>query len=194
MTQRNAPGSGIDALHCPIQAVRLPREGRSAFFEADEGQRFRLARQLGVVGIESLTADLLVRPWRADGAKVTGDVRAVVVQESVVTLEPLRRRVEEPIGLTFVPEGSKLATVHGTQSTELLIDPEGEDPPETFFGDAVDIGPYLAEAVSLGLDPYPREAGEDFEPVDTDPQPEAGRSSAFEALAELARKGKDENG
>ena len=176
---------GTDGLHHEISAVKLPRDGMPVRFEADERQRAALARQLDVVAVVALKVDLRATPWRRDGVQVQGTIVARVQQESVVSLEPLDRTVDEAFKAVFVPEGSKLARIAEPSEHELHIDPEGDDPPEVFHGDRIDIGPYIAEALVLALDPYPRAPGESFGERDTDPDPDAGRRSAFGALSAL---------
>lgn len=177
--------TGTDGLHYEISAVKLPRDGMSVRFEADERERAALARHLDVVAVDSLKVDLRATPWRRDGVHVQGSILARVRQESVVSLEPLDRTVDEPFKAVFVPEGSKLARIAEPSEHELHIDPEGDDPPEVYQGDRIDLGPYLAEALTLALDPYPRAPGESFGERDTDPDPDSGRRSAFGALSSL---------
>lgn len=181
------------ALRYEISAVKLPRDGMPVRFDADERERSALARQLGIVAVSALNVDLRATPWRRDGVRVEGSIVARVQQESVVSLEPLDRAVDEPFKAVFVPEGSKLARIAAPSEHELHIDPEGDDPPEVFQGDRIDLGPYIVEALVLALDPYPRAEGENFDEVDTDPDPDAGKRSAFGALSALvAPDGKGE--
>ncbi|MCB8837504.1 DUF177 domain-containing protein [Aurantimonas sp. VKM B-3413] len=178
----------ISALRLEISTVRLPRAGFPIEFAAGEREREWLARQLGVLEVTELTVDLRAFPWRGDGVRIGGRIGAGILQKSVVSLEPVAQRIDEPFAQTFVPEGSKLARIAAPEEQELHIDPEGEDPPELFSGDRLDLGAYVAEAVALALDPYPRKAGERFGAVDTDPAPQEKEPSPFEVLAKLSPK------
>lgn len=40
----------------------------------------------------------------------------------------------------------------------MILDAEGEDGPEPFSGDAIDVGQLAEEFFALGIDPYPRKA------------------------------------
>ncbi|KQT88443.1 DUF177 domain-containing protein [Aurantimonas sp. Leaf443] len=165
--------------------VKLPKAGMPIDFEAGPQEREGLADQLGILAVERLRAGLLVKAWRADGISVRGSLSAVVVQESVVTLEPVTQSVDEPVDLVFVPQNSRLARPPEMEGGELFIDPEGDDSPEPFAGDRIDLGPYLAEILSLGLDPYPRRSGEAFEAVvEDDPDADPARS-AFDILRSI---------
>ncbi|MEF2550079.1 DUF177 domain-containing protein [Aurantimonas sp. A2-1-M11] len=179
------PQTGPDPIRLHIAAERLPRDGLEIRYEANAAERAALARHLEIVEVSELRADLTASRWRGEGVRVKGRLRAVVVQESVVTLDPLRQSIDEPFETSFVPEGSRLAPVLQTGENEIHVDPEGEDPPETFRGPQIDVGPFLVEALSLALDPYPRESGASFEAIDTDPDPKAGVRSAFDVLTNL---------
>ncbi|MEE2952098.1 MAG: DUF177 domain-containing protein [Pseudomonadota bacterium] len=185
--------SETHVLSVTIAAKKLPQDGMPIDFEASETERQRLAEALDLVSVQNFRAKLTARAWQRDGVRVTGDLKAVVEQTSVVTLEPLRRTYPIKFDATYVPEGSKLARIARPDEHELHIDPEGDDPPETFVGDEIDLGPLLVEYLALALDPYPRAGDERFEAVDTDPEPEAGKVSPFAKLATFKAGRKDED-
>lgn len=142
------------------------------------------AAQLQILAVESVTADLLARPYRKDGARVKGRIRAKVSQESVVTLDPVEQVIDEPFEAAYVPEGAKPRRMREEES-EIVVDPEADDPPETFTGDTIDLGERILEALALALDPYPRRKGESFDRLTTDDAPEERPASAFDVLIEL---------
>jgi hypothetical protein len=127
-------------------------------FSADAEQRQALAREHALESVERLHVDLLVEPWRSEGARVTGRVTADIIQICVVTAEPLSNEVDARIEALFVPAGSRLATPR-VQTGELVLDPEGEDAPELFEGDTIDVGQLAEEFFALQVDPYPRKPG-----------------------------------
>lgn len=141
-------------LHRPVDVRTLSGKGRRETVVADAREREALAEANGAVSVESFEAEVLVAPWNEDGVRVTGTVRATAVQTCVVTLEPVKTIVDEPVELVLVPDGS--SEVSGDASGELVIDAEGDDPPDTFVPPMVDIGAIAAEFFALGLDPYPR--------------------------------------
>lgn len=168
-----------------IIASTLPKDGMPIAFEADAQERAALAARLDIPAVDRFEGEILVVPWRGDGVRITGRLSATVTQTSVVTLDPLRQGIEEAVELTFVPEHSRLAGLPDLRDGELLLDPEGEDGPDTFSNDRIDFGEALTEILALGLDPYPREQDLVFGEVDTDPEPDAGAVSPFEALRRL---------
>ena len=164
-------------LSRPVDVRTLPAKGYTERIDASEREREALARASGVIAIPAFAADIRVVPWGDDGVRVTGAIDAAVVQECVVSLEPVEGTVSEAIDAVLVPEGSPLARV---DEGEVMLDADSDDPPETFASPTIDIGALAAEFFTLGLDPYPRapDATLPSEASDAAPNP-------FEALRAL---------
>lgn len=182
---RSEPNLEPAPLKLEVGVAKLPQNGMPVRFEASEEERRELTALLGILSVDSLTADLTVRRWKRDGVEVEGRLRAKVTQACVVTTEPVPEAINERIEVIFVPDGSKLSRIAPQDDGELHLDPEGADIPETFAGDRIDLGAYLTEVVGLALDPYPRSDGAEFQEMDTDPDPQGGRVSPFAALSQL---------
>jgi uncharacterized metal-binding protein YceD (DUF177 family) len=146
-----------------VKVARISHDPLEMHVEADAGARQALARLWNVVSLEALEADVKVRRWKKDGVRVIGEVRGSVTQACVVTLEPVRSEIDEEIDQIFVPEASPLARIPANDDGEIVIDPDGPDLPETFSGDVIDIGAIVAEFAAMGLDPYPRKPGVEFQ-------------------------------
>lgn len=172
-------------LSLVVHVARLPQAGMPVRFEPSDEERAGVAERLGILSIEALVADLTVSRWKRDGIAVEGRITGALEQACVVTLDPVRETVDEPVDLIFVPETSKLARIQPEGDGELHLDPEGADIPETFRGDTIDLGPFIEELVGLSLDPYPRAPGVEFSELDTDPDPSGGKVSPFAALGRL---------
>jgi hypothetical protein len=164
---------------------RLPTKGMPLKITADERQREGLAESHELAALPFFEADLLVTAWKKDGVKVTGTVRAHVVQECVVTLEPVEDKIEADVDALFVPEGSKLARPQLSSEAEMLLDAEGPDAPEVFSGDAIDVGALAEQFFALALNPYPRKSDAK---LDAAPQEEAQetRGPLYDKLKGLA--------
>nr|WP_246514385.1 DUF177 domain-containing protein [Neoroseomonas soli] len=106
-----------------------------------------MARRFGIQAINRLEAKLRLRPEPGGSVAVTGRLAAEVVQDCVITLEPVTQAVEEAVSLRILAPGE-----------EPSEDPEAPDevPVED---DAADLGEAIAEQLSLALDPYPRAPG-----------------------------------
>lgn len=131
--------------------------------EADAREREGLAKLWGIMGVETLSAELKIRRWKKDGIKVFGTVHAEVTQACVVTLEPVPQVIDEEVEETYVPEDSPLARMPANDAGEIVIDAAGPDLPQPFSGDRIDVGELVAEIVAMALDPYPRKADIAFE-------------------------------
>jgi uncharacterized metal-binding protein YceD (DUF177 family) len=142
-----------------VSVARLPQNGMPLKLTANEKERLALAKTHDLVSVHSFKADLLIKKWRKDGVKITGHVAADITQNCVITLEPLDARIEHEIDAVFVQEGSKLARPPLSDDGEMIIDYDGADIPETFSGDAIDVGALAEEFFGLAIDPYPRKSG-----------------------------------
>ncbi len=162
--------------------VALPKKGMPVRIEADEPARAALAEAHGLVSVESFLADLVVSTWRADGVRVAGRVEADIVQNCVVTLEPLASRVEEEFDVVMAPEGSRLLRPDAGEGGEILLDPEGPDSPDSFSGNQIDVGALAEEHFALGIDPYPRKQGVELE---NETGGEAEKGPLFDQLKRL---------
>ncbi len=181
-TGRDANAS---AISFPVHVARLPKNGMEVRIEADEAQRAALAAAHGLLGVGRLVALLYVTGWKQGGVRVTGTVEADIVQACIVTLDPVDARIDEQVAATFLPEGSRLAVPVYSAEGEILLDAEGEDAPELFSGDTVDVGQLAEEFFALGIDPYPRKAGA---VLPGDGEGAQKRGPLHDKLAELRKK------
>jgi hypothetical protein len=152
-----APSKGYEdcGFHRPQSLAALPQAGLEVTIEAKPEERNTLARFLNVLEIRKLKGKFVLHRWRAQGVLVTGKVEGTVVQSCVVTLEPVSTHFSAAVERTFLPEAMLGRDV---DPHELVIDPEGKDPPEP-LPHHLDLGAIAAEEMALGLDPYPRKSG-----------------------------------
>ncbi len=150
--------SQVSPISFQVDVRRLPQRGFPLVIEPDAATLARLAAAHGLLAVETFRADLLLRNWKRGGISVTGRVTARIVQECVVTLEPLEAAIDEEIDTLFVPEGSALSR-ETIEEGELVLSADGPDLPETFDGATIDAGAVAEEIFALGIDPYPRKPG-----------------------------------
>ena len=177
------------------RVVTADEVGRSVLtiaYEATEAEREALARRLDLLSLEALTAELRFAPADdTEGAiRVTGTVRAALVQRCVVTLEPVPRSVSEPVSALYAPPPAE----QPAHEVEVLAEGDEAEPlPE----DGIDVVALVAEHLALILDPYPRHpdapdgpltyaAGEDG-PKEGVPDDDGG-TGPFAALGQLKSK------
>jgi uncharacterized metal-binding protein YceD (DUF177 family) len=175
------------AWSVPFAAADIPETGARIELEAEETVRQALAAFAGLTALPRLQARFEITKHGAGGMRVFGHVQAVVVQECVVTLEPVESKVEEIVELYFVPEAEKIVCLGGAEDS---ITVGSDDPPEILQDGKVDLGEIAVEFLLLGIDPYPRKAGAVFQPS----QSGDARPNPFAALAALKKPGNNKSG
>lgn len=170
-----------------VRATHLPAGGMPIRFRMGEAEREALAVQLKILAVDSFEADVTATAWRRDGVAVRGWLKAVIAQESVVTLEPVRQSIEERVDLTFIPQAVQAAPPRAEDGA-IELDPEGDDLPDVFEGDSVDLDAALHELLALAIDPYPREPTESFEGAEDEEPEDDAKVSPFAVLASLTSK------
>ena len=173
----------------PLPLTRLFRiseatgEGKTVAFTASEAERAALAAHFDLVAVQDFVAAVTVRPGKGGEVILSGAVDAEIVQNCVVTLEPLTQAVHEEIDLHLVPAGSAAAARAERQREE---EADGPEPPEIYTGASIDIGAYAMEFFAVGIDPYPRAPGAEL-PQDLAVDDGDATASPFSALARLKR-------
>ena len=166
-----------------LAVVDVPR---ALTIEVGENERAALARRFDLIAVEALTARVrlfraLARDGSGDVVRVVLDLDADIIQRCVVTLEPLRARIAER-GVE-----TEFALAAAPAVREVVVMPDGADPPQPLDGEHIDVGELVAQQLALALDPYPRTPGAEL----AGDGPEGGApDTAFAALG-LLRQGGD---
>lgn len=128
-----------------IDATRLPTGPQ--VLEPSPAECAALARRFGLVAVHSLRAAVTLA---ADGpvVRVTGTVKADVVQSCAVSGDDLPVQIAEPVALRFVPH---YAAAPGADEVELSAEELDEIEMD---GTRFDLGEALAQTMALGIDPY----------------------------------------
>ena len=144
-----APRAPVISL--PINVARLKSLGEMVKGSADEEALKVLCERLDVLAVNAFSIEAKVSPWKKRGVQIDGYVRGEVAQSCVVTLAPVVEQIDEPFRITLVPKGSEFAkrAIENATMSEMVIDPEGEDPPEEFEGEEIDVGQYAEEFFAL---------------------------------------------
>ena len=173
-----------------VRPADLGDEPAAYALEATAAERAALAARFDLIDIEAFAVDMTVE-WLRGRAflRVAGRIRATVVQRCVVTLQPVRGRIDQPFDILFEAEDRS--------GKDVVVEFEDVEP---LPGEELDIGEVAAEELALMLDPYPRAPGAALEQAGFGPHDEgAGRESAgkgpaptganrpFEVLATLKR-------
>ena len=170
----------------PVRLERLGRKATVKEISATARERAALARRFGLLGLDRLAATL--RIGAADGAgliQLDGHLSAEAVQACVVTLEPVASRVEEDFRLFYSLKGDPVEA----DAREIVVEPEGEDPPEPLGPAGIDLGEVAAQQLVLALDSYPRAPGAaDTVPIEEERGPKPAADGPFAVLGSLKRK------
>jgi uncharacterized metal-binding protein YceD (DUF177 family) len=171
-----------------VSVEDVPESGLHVDLAADEATRASIARAAGLRDLPRLEASLDISRQGRGGLRVDGEVLATIGQTCVVTLEPMESEIAEPIDLVFSPPaGGTLADESG-EATMRFGDVE---PPEPLVGGEIDIGAIVTEFLILGIDPYPRKAGVEFEAPRDENDPAAHPFAALAALKKARGGGED---
>jgi hypothetical protein len=155
-----------------VDVMRVPPRGQDVHVEATAEECAALARDFGLQAIQSLSGDYHLKT-SAKGINVTGVVKASITQICVTTLEPFDSTMEEEVEVDFA-EPSGMPAEPPTDINEY-------EPPDEIVNGQIDLGALTAEFLALGLDPYPRKPGVDFDYRD----PSDEKDSPFAALNKL---------
>jgi uncharacterized metal-binding protein YceD (DUF177 family) len=165
------------AWPCEIPLAQVDRGAVKLRLEPTADQRKAIAKQLGLVSLEALSAEVYLTSW-LDGAEVSGLLRARVIQTCSATADDFETPIDARFDLRVLPANSQNAPQE--EFGDLGADPDGDDPPDVLEGEKIDVSGYVVEHLALELDPFPRKPGAVF----VQP-PEPGEISPFAALKSL---------
>ncbi|MCC6470485.1 MAG: DUF177 domain-containing protein [Alphaproteobacteria bacterium] len=178
----------------PVAADRVGRDGLDIEIEAGAAEREALARRFGLLALDVLRARCRLRPVAGGMIELTARFDASVVQECVVTLEPVPAQIHGSFDQRYALNPAVLRSVVAEEDE--MFDPEADDPPEALAEGAIDLGEAVAQQLAVSLDPYPRapgaelavpRAGEDGgQEIPGEPEPPGG-PNPFAALGKLRK-------
>jgi len=130
-----------------------PRKPTQFAYRPDQPTRALLAQNLGILALHRMEFQGQIAPAGRDAFLLTGHLVADVDQACIVSLVPVRSRIDEPVSRRFVaglvePEGDE---------AEMPADDSVEPMPEV-----IDITDIATETLVLALPPYPRAVGATF--------------------------------
>jgi uncharacterized metal-binding protein YceD (DUF177 family) len=126
---------------------------RTVNIEATASERAAIAARFDLAALDELKATATLTA-SASGIETSGRLAAHVVQNCVVTAEPVAAQIDEPFTLRFVDPDHMATDVE-----ELELSDADCDLMEIDKG-AIDLGEAVAQTLGLALDPFPRSATE----------------------------------
>jgi uncharacterized metal-binding protein YceD (DUF177 family) len=146
----------------------------------------RIARWADVRALDTFGATMVLRKHAANSFSLDATLTADVVQDCVVTLEPVRSHVEREIHREL-----HLAAPlrHRSDTSIALSQHAGEDDvPEEIDSLTYDLAGPLLEELVLAIDPYPRAPGVEFAAPAEAEEAEAKPPSPFAVLKSLQKR------
>lgn len=147
-----------------IEVAGIGQRPLEKSFVATADERSTLAGYLGVASVPNLRTDVRVSALSRGRFRVTGTVFATLLQESVVSLDPVEQAIADTFSIEFQPQ-------EDTRPQRLMDDAEDETPQVISFEEEgvepiedghLGIGRLTCELLAVAMDPYPRKEGESF--------------------------------
>ncbi|MBV1702356.1 MAG: DUF177 domain-containing protein [Hyphomicrobiales bacterium] len=152
-------------------AITATREECEALAKADQ-----------LVALSDVEADFRIQRRSRKQLVVSGNVRAQVTQNCVLTLEPFTVPLREEFEVRFEAPSRE----HKFEISEAFSEEPESDPPDPIIDGRIDLGKLAAEFLALGLDPYPRKPGAEFV---SSPAPLNEERSPFAGLRDKLSQG-----
>jgi hypothetical protein len=170
----------------PYELGRLSQAGDEVTIAPGKEDLERIANWAGIDAVDSLTAKIELRKLTATRFAFDADFVAGIVQSCVVTLEPVRTRIERRFSRDLL-----LTPTAQHPVKEIDIAPVDEDGREEIASLRYDLAVPVLEELALAIEPYPRAPGVAFEPP---PDPDAAEVHPFAALESLKTGQKPQKG
>lgn len=175
----------------PYNLDLIKKSGSNVAFEASENERSRLAARFNIVGVSALHADCNLRKMKQ---KEKGDYllevsfSAKIIQECILTLDEIEQDIEDNFSIIFKEVQDTKTDIDEHREVEFELE---EEDIEYIDNRVVDIGEYVAEYLSLAINPYPRKANADASTLghkiknEDDVNKEPKRENPFNVLKNL---------
>lgn len=148
-----------------MPAETLGGETIQTQIKADAEERARIIKRLGLLSLDDLTANLKFSRERGHVVHITGQVKAKLAQECVISLEPVLSEINTQFQAWYADQDSAVLFEKKRKQRELQNE-EGEipmleekDDPEPIIDGHIDVAELTVQHLSLSLDPYPHAEG-----------------------------------
>ncbi len=166
----------------PLDISSLENGPVTLSIEADEETRKKIARRTGVRAIGSLCVKYTLNEEKGRALiHVGGDLEAHVVQDCVVTLDPVESDVTDHFDAWFGADPQVIPMARARRDRDSALSHEKEAPmleeyedPEFVADGRIDLGELAVQYFSLALDPFPRRSDLPPTPDDENRREETG--------------------
>lgn len=149
----------------PVHVTDIPRSGLVKKISGTPTECEALAQLLSVEDVVSVDAEFKIARWHKEGLRISAHIIVDVVQNCVVSLEPISSHLEEREEWKFKPETATRPGKNEKLQDLLLIDPFGEDPADILEAGQIDLFALLSEHLCLMIDPFVRSPSIEFDDV-----------------------------
>ncbi|MFN3868597.1 MAG: YceD family protein [Hyphomicrobiaceae bacterium] len=151
---------------------------------ATAAERGEIAAALDIPACDSLEVTYQIRPISGARFRMIGRLTADVLQSCVVTLEPVRSRIEEPLEEEFWPPDQISEAESGLDAEQEALAVTIAEPIEN---GRLEVGRVVYQRLGTALEPFPRAPGAELdESVAATPQEPL--SGPFAVLARLKKE------
>ncbi|MEP2944164.1 MAG: DUF177 domain-containing protein [Hyphomicrobiales bacterium] len=186
LLENSSDSSGEEVLlPRPIHTPGVPKKGQRTTISLSDGERQAICAFYDLQEIKYFEARTFLEKKTTTKFRLTGIMKADVVQTCVLSLKPVKKVIEEEIDLTLVPTGEFEKYMERTADGGLLELGLDTTVPDTYDHEIIQLGSFVLEYFALGLDPYPR--AENAE-IDQSAVKSDHKASAFSSLAALKDK------
>ena len=134
-----------------LRVADLPQNAPTPFEIApDKPALEALAAELGLTALRKLRFTGQIRAVGKSDWQLTGTLGATVVQDCVVTLDPVTTRIDAPVQITY------LARFEPPEGEEVEMPEDDSSEP---LGSHIDPAAVMTEALALHIPAYPRKEG-----------------------------------
>lgn len=150
----------------PFHVENIPSAGKTVKMVAGAEHLKPIAERLGILEIKSLSAEIRLTLQNAGHIlNITGNFKAEVVQECIVTLQPVTSVIEDSFEAWYADHDKAVSFNRAKHNMKAMEEGdevqilEEKDDPEALIDGQVDLGEVVVQFVSLALNPYPRAEG-----------------------------------
>ena len=137
-----------------VSPSRIPPSGVSERLDATAEERKALRARFDLLDMPVLQAFLELKPDMKNAVEVTGKINATIIQNCILTLEPITTSFDLNVQTTFLPSDDN---PEGAGSPNLE---EGAGEIEYYpQGGKIDLGEMVAQHLGVSIDLYPRKPG-----------------------------------
>jgi uncharacterized metal-binding protein YceD (DUF177 family) len=174
-----------------INCNKVLETGRTFETEASSQECMALAKRFGLLSLDRLKLKAFASRQSADVVLLQCDFSADYVQECIVSLKPLKKKIDCTFERIY-SSSSKCNFGRVCEPDEEYIHnvEDVQDLPDPIIDGYFNLGESVAEQLSLEIEPFPRSIDESFDGFSNSQYEQGGeqRASPFAVLEQLKKK------